>query len=70
MSNTAMDLRDCLDPRESTWARGISLTPAEPRVRAFLIARYRELLETTRWLGNTSEEATILSRLVELGAQP
>lgn len=68
MSSSAVAPADLLDPTADTWVRGISLTPAEPRIREFLISRYQELLATTRWLGNAAEEATILSRLAELGA--
>ena len=61
------DTVDMLAPTATTWERGISLEPAEPRITALLIVGYREILELARYLKNADEEARCLARLAELG---
>lgn len=54
-------------PESPVWANGIVLTAVEPRVRAKLIAGYRELLAVAIEIKNDQERAHCLERLAELG---
>ena len=69
-SETLSEPSDPLASNAATWARGFSLTPAEPRITAMVLDGYRELLELARYLGNQDEQAKIISRIVELGGTP
>ncbi len=57
---------DLLASNASTWVRGFSLVPAEPRIIALCLRGYREMLELARYLGNRDEEAKILGLIADL----
>lgn len=56
-----------VDADSPVGANGIVLTSIEPRVRARLIAGYRELLAVAIEIKNDAERAYCLLRLAELG---
>lgn len=65
--HTTDQYTDHLAPQAATWTRGVSLEPAEPRVRALLVRGYRELLAVAIEIKNDAERAYCLLRLAELG---